>query len=60
LTPEAKKKVVASYEQRMHKEIVHPVFDYKISYRRVLEVQARLLSRVLSGELPEYQAFIIR
>jgi len=60
LTPEAKKKVVAGYEQKMHEEIVHPVFGYKISYRRVLEVQARLLSRVLSGELKEYPPFIIR
>ncbi|MCX6678871.1 MAG: CRISPR-associated endonuclease Cas1 [Methanothrix sp.] len=60
LTPEAKKKVVAGYEQKMHEEIVHPVFGYRISYRRVLEVQARLLSRVLSGELKEYPPFIIR
>ena len=60
LTPEAKRKVVASYEQRMQKEIVHPIFGYKLSYRRVLEVQARLLSRVLSGELKEYPAFVIR
>jgi CRISP-associated protein Cas1 len=60
LTSEAKRKVVAGYEQRMQTEIVHPVFGYKISYRRVLEVQARLLSRVLSGDLSEYPAFIIR
>jgi CRISP-associated protein Cas1 len=60
LTSEARKKVVAGYEQRMQKEIVHPVFGYKISYRRVLEVQARILSRVLSGELREYTPFIIR
>ena len=60
LTPDGKRKIVAGYEQRMQTEIVHPVFGYKISYRRVLEVQARLLSRVLSGELKEYPAFIIR
>jgi CRISPR-associated protein Cas1 len=60
MTAEAKKKVLTGYEQRMQKEIVHPIFGYKISYRRVLEVQARLLSRVLSGELKEYPAFVIR
>lgn len=60
LTPEGKKKVVAAYEKRMQMEIIHPLFGYKISYRRVLEVQARLLSRVLSGELKEYPAFVIR
>jgi CRISPR-associated endonuclease Cas1 len=60
LTAEAKRKVVSGYEQRMQTEIVHPLFGYKVSYRRVLEIQARLLSRVLSGELSEYPAFIIR
>jgi CRISPR-associated protein Cas1 len=60
LTPEGKKKVVAAYEQRMQTEIIHPLFGYKISYRRVLEVQARLLSRVLMGEIPEYPAFVVR
>ena len=60
LTAEAKRKVISGYEQRMQTEIVHPLFGYKVSYRRVLEIQARLLSRVLSGELSEYPAFIIR
>jgi len=60
LTPDAKRAVVAGYERRMQTEIVHPVFGYKISYRRVLEVQARLLSRVLYGELKEYPAFVAR
>ena len=60
LTAEGKKKVVAAYEQRIQDEIVHPLFGYRVSYRRVLEVQARLLSRVVSGELKEYPAFVIR
>jgi len=60
LTPEGKRKVVAAYEQRIQDEIVHPLFGYKISYRRVLEVQARLLSRTLSGEIKEYPAFVVR
>ena len=44
----------------MEQEITHPIFGYKISYRRVLEVQARLLSRVLLGELAEYLGFCTR
>ena len=60
LTAEARRKLIAGYEQRMQTEIVHPIFGYKVSYRRVLEIQARLLSRVLSGELSEYPAFVIR
>jgi CRISP-associated protein Cas1 len=38
----------------------YPLFGYTVSYRRILEVQARLLSRVLAGELNEYQAFVTR
>jgi CRISPR-associated protein Cas1 len=57
LTPKAKKKVIAGYERQMEVEITHPLFGYTVSYRRVLEVQARLLSRVLSGEIKEYPAF---
>jgi CRISPR-associated protein Cas1 len=44
----------------MQTEIAHPVFGYKVSYRRVLEVQARLLARVISGEIKEYPAFVTR
>ena len=60
MVPEAKKKIIAAYELRMKTEINHPVFGYKVSYRRVLELQARLLARVLSGEIKHYPAFILR
>lgn len=60
LTPEAKKKVLGGYEQRMQTEIAHPIFGYRVSYRRILEVQAHLLARTLAGELKEYPAFVTR
>ena len=60
LSPEAKKKVVGGYERRMETEITHPLFGYTISYRRLLEVQARLLARVISGEIEAYPAFCTR
>ncbi|MFZ3148275.1 MAG: hypothetical protein WA137_04475 [Methanothrix sp.] len=44
----------------MEAEITHPLFGYTVSYRRVLEVQARLLSRTISGEIKEYPAFCRR
>jgi len=31
--------------------VTHPIFGYQVSYRRLLEVQARLLAKVLEGEL---------
>jgi CRISPR-associated protein Cas1 len=42
------------YELRMNSVLTHPVFDYKVSYRRALELQARMLAKVLTGEIPEY------
>lgn len=57
LTSKSKKKVIAGYERRMEAEITHPLFGYTVSYRRILEVQARLLSRVIFGEIKEYPAF---
>ena len=60
MRPTARKRLLLAYERRMDQLIVHPVFGYRISYRRVLEVQARLLSRCLIGELAEYPAFRTR
>jgi CRISPR-associated protein Cas1 len=60
LTQPARKRLILSFERRMDQLVTHPVFDYRISYRRVLEVQARLLSRVLLGELPRYPEFRVR
>ncbi len=60
LTPTGRGKFLRSYERRMDEEITHPVFAYKISYRRTLDVQARLLARFLSGELDEYPPFATR
>lgn len=51
---------IQAYERRMDQLVRHPVFHYQISYRRVLDVQARLLGRCLTGEIPEYPEFTTR
>jgi len=56
----ARKKFISAYERRLDALITHPVFGYRISYRRVLEVQARLLGRYLTGEIAEYPSFRTR
>jgi CRISPR-associated protein Cas1 len=60
LTPGGRTRFLQAYERRVSQEITHPVFGYRISYRRVLEVQARLLARHLMGEIPEYPFFVTR
>ena len=60
LTPQGRKSVIKAFERRLDTLITHPIFGYSISYRRVLEVQARLLGRHVLGELPQYPAFTTR
>lgn len=60
LTPAGRKKFFQAYEQRMSSLLTHPLFDYKVSYRRALELQARILAKVLTGEIPEYVPLMTR
>jgi CRISPR-associated protein Cas1 len=54
LTGDGRKRFIGTFERRMSHEITHPVFGYRLSYRRLLELEARLLGRYLTGEVPEY------
>ena len=60
LTAAGRRRFIATYERRLGHEIVHPLFGYRVSYRRLMEMQARLLGRFLLGELPEYPNFTTR
>ena len=60
LTPAGRKRFIEAYERRVEQLVSHPIFGYRISYRRVFEVQARLLARCMSGELDAYPAFRTR
>jgi CRISPR-associated protein Cas1 len=60
LSATGRKQFFACFEQRMNALITHPMFDYKVSYRRALELQFRILARVLTGEIPEYAPFLTR
>jgi len=46
--------------RRLDDEVSHPVFRYRMSYRRMFEVQARQLWRFLRGEAVTYTAFTTR
>lgn len=60
LTPAGRRTVLAGFERRMGQTVTHPVFGYTISYRRIVELQARLLRAVLLGEIPAYRPFTTR
>jgi CRISPR-associated endonuclease Cas1 len=60
LKAHARRAFIASYERRLDQEVTHPLFGYRVSMRRLLEVQARLLARYLSGEIDDYPHYLIR
>jgi CRISPR-associated protein Cas1 len=60
LDRDGRRAVISAYERRMSHEIKHPVFGYRVNYRRALDVQARILAAHLTGELPEYTPFTTR
>lgn len=60
LTQTGRKQFLFAYERRMDELVTHPLFGYRVSYRRILEVQARLLARHLAGEIPDYPPFLTR
>lgn len=60
LTEDGRKRFIATFERRLSQEITHPLFGYKVSYRRLFEIQARLLGRFLLNEIPDYPNFTTR
>lgn len=60
LTPEGRKRFFLAYEKRLGDTVTHPLFDYKVSYRRAIELQFRLLARTLTGEIECYLPFMTR
>lgn len=60
LTAGGRKAFFRAYELRMDTLVTHPLFNYRVSYRRMLEIQSRLLARVIEGEIGEYPVFLTR
>ena len=60
LTDAGRKSFFAAYEQRKATVITHPVYGYRMSYARMLEVQARMLASFVRGETPSYTGFTVR
>jgi CRISPR-associated protein Cas1 len=52
MTDSGRKAFFSAYGRRMDAEITHPVFKYRLSYRRMLMLHARLIAAWLLGEVP--------
>jgi CRISPR-associated protein Cas1 len=60
LTVDGRRKVLRAWERRMGTAVRHPVFGYSVTYRRAVELQARILAAFLTGELPGYEPLVTR
>ena len=59
LSDTGRKSFLQAFERKMTDEFTHPVFKYRCSYRRAIELQARLLARHLQEGVP-YKALVLR
>ncbi len=51
LSDRGRKKFLQAFERKMNDEFKHPVFGYRCSYRRAIELQARLLGHHLQEKV---------
>lgn len=52
--------LIAAYERRVTTQFQHPLFGYRVTWRRAMEIQARLVLGVLDGTQPGYKGIQIR
>lgn len=60
LTEDGRRRFFQAYETRKATVVTHPVFGYKMSWGRMLEVQARMLAAHVRGDIPAYTGFTVR
>lgn len=49
-----------AFSARMQEQAIHPVFQTRLTYRRLIEMEVRFLAKFLSGEIPRFQPYRIR
>jgi CRISPR-associated protein Cas1 len=60
LTDNGRRTFLTKLEERFDTTIQHPVFGYKATYRRSLELEVRLVAKWLTGEIREFRSFMVR
>ncbi|PRQ06273.1 CRISPR-associated protein Cas4/endonuclease Cas1 [Enhygromyxa salina] len=54
LSDAGRRKLINAHERRAREQTRHPRFEYRMSYRRILELEVRVLGKYLLDELDEY------
>jgi CRISPR-associated protein Cas1 len=60
LRDRGRKQLIAAYERRVGQEFRHPVFGYSVTWRRAMEIQARMVLGVIDGTQPGYKSIRVR
>lgn len=60
MSQSGRKAFFRAYELRMDQLVTHPLFDYRVSYRRLLEIQTRLMAQMIRGEIETVPIFVSR
>jgi len=54
LSDRGRRALIGAYERRADELTTHPRFGYRMSYRRLIELEARILAKWLVGEIDAY------
>ncbi|MFS8901391.1 type I-MYXAN CRISPR-associated endonuclease Cas1 [Synechococcus sp. H60.2] len=60
LSEEGRKKMIQIYEDRKQEKWKHPVTNYSLTYRRLLELEVRLLEKEWNGEGDLFGNLVVR
>jgi len=60
LKDDARRAFLEKLEARLSERVQHPVFGYQTSYRRCIELQARLFAKYAQGEIAQFVPFTVR
>ena len=60
MTDRGRKQLIAGFERRIETSFRHPVFDYDVTWRRAIEVQARLILGAIDGTQRDYKGVTVR
>jgi CRISPR-associated protein Cas1 len=60
LRDKGRKQLIAAYERRVGQEFKHPTYGYAVTWRRAMEIQARMVLGVVDGTQPRYRSIRVR
>lgn len=60
LRDNGRRALIEAYERRVDQEITHPTYGYRLTWRRAMEVQARMLLGLFDGTQENYRAMRVR